>query len=135
VGYGHVETTVSRETLTAVLSGRFGVFDDSARKHPIRGRCPLYDVGVAYLSILECPDRGGWLRIGRARGPQDTRIRLPLRLPYFEQFDRVEDAYRRERQVQPGSRTKRLAVVYQRPKRLLKWSKMDVEHPNAGAIG
>ena len=43
-----------------------------------------------------------------------TSTRLPVRLLYFELFERVEDAYAREKQVQGWSRAKRLALVKDR---------------------
>ena len=77
---------------------------------------------MAYMYILECADRS--LYVGSTRdlehrlaqhgdgdGSAYTRSRLPVRLLYFEQFDRVADAYRREKQVQGWGRTKRLALI------------------------
>lgn len=77
---------------------------------------------MPYMYILECSDRT--LYVGSARnlehrlaqhadgeGAAYTRNRLPVRLLYFEKFDRVDDAYRREKQVQGWSRSKRLALV------------------------
>lgn len=77
---------------------------------------------MAYMYILECSDRT--LYVGSTRdlerrlwehnegnGSMYTSTRVPVRLLYFEQFDRVEDAYRREKQVQGWSRAKRLALV------------------------
>ncbi|ALJ22317.1 GIY-YIG nuclease family protein [Microbacterium sp. No. 7] len=40
-----------------------------------------------------------------------TRRRRPVRLVYFEHFDRVDDAYRREKQVQGWGRAKRRALI------------------------
>ena len=40
-----------------------------------------------------------------------TSTRLPVRLVYFEAFDRVNDAYRREKQVQGWGRSKRIALI------------------------
>lgn len=44
-------------------------------------------------------------------GAEYTRRRLPVRLLYFEEYDRIDDAYGREKQVQGWSRSKRLALV------------------------
>ena len=84
---------------------------------------------MAYMYILECSDRT--LYIGSTRdldhhfaphndgeGAVYTQTRLPVRLLYFERFARVDDAYRREKQVQGRSRAKRLALVHQRLDRL-----------------
>ena len=77
---------------------------------------------MPYMYILECSD--GSLYVGSTRnlehrlaqhsdgeGAAYTRNRLPVRLLYFEEFDRVDDAYRREKQVQGWGRAKRLALV------------------------
>lgn len=77
---------------------------------------------MAYMYILECADRSLYVgstrnldrrlaQHGEGDGAEYTRTRLPVRLLYFEQFDRVADAYRREKQVQGWGRAKRLALV------------------------
>ncbi|WP_426322786.1 GIY-YIG nuclease family protein [Microbacterium sp. E-13] len=84
---------------------------------------------MAYMYILECSDRTLYVgsthflehRLAQHKegeGAAYTRSRLPVRLLYFEQFDRVADAYRREKQVQGWSRTKRLALVHGKLDRL-----------------
>ena len=78
---------------------------------------------MAYMYILECSDRT--LYVGSTRnlearlwqhqvgeGALYTQTRLPVRLLYFEEFDRVDEAFRREKQVQGWSRPKRLALVH-----------------------
>ena len=75
------------------------------------------------MYILECSDRS--LYVGSTRnleyrlaqhqageGSLYTRTRLPVKLLYFEEFDRVDAAYFREKQVQGWSRSKRLALVH-----------------------
>ncbi|WP_194410071.1 GIY-YIG nuclease family protein [Microbacterium cremeum] len=77
---------------------------------------------MAYMYILQCAD--GSLYVGSTRhlehrlaqhndgeGAAYTRTRLPVSLVYFETFDRVDDAYRREKQVQGWGRAKRLALI------------------------
>ena len=91
---------------------------------------------MAYMYILECSDRS--LYVGSTRdleyrlaqhqegeGSQYTRSRLPVTLLYFEQFDRVSDAYRREKQVQGWGRAKRLALVKERAEKLPGLTKKD----------
>lgn len=80
---------------------------------------------MAYMYILECADRslyvGSTIDLKRrlaqhsnGEGALYTQNRLPVRLLYFEEFDRVEAAYRREKQVQGWGRAKRLALVHGR---------------------
>lgn len=84
---------------------------------------------MAYMYIVECSDRslyvGSTLDLERrlaqhnnGEGSLYTQTRFPVRLVYFEQFDRVDDAYRREKQVQGWSRSKRLALVHGKLDRL-----------------
>ena len=81
------------------------------------------------MYILECSDRS--LYVGSTRnlearlwqhqmgeGAIYTQRRLPVRLLYFEQYDRVDAAFRREKQVQGWSRAKRLALVHGKVERL-----------------
>ena len=84
---------------------------------------------MAYMYILECADRslyvGSTVNLERrlathnhGEGALYTRTRLPVRLLYFEEFERIESAYRREKQVQGWSRAKRLALVHGKLDRL-----------------
>jgi putative endonuclease len=74
------------------------------------------------MYILRCSD--GTLYVGstwdlerrlmqhnRGEGAKYTARRRPVTLLYSEDFDRVEDAFRREKQVQNWSRAKRMALV------------------------
>ena len=76
-----------------------------------------------YMYILEC--HNGLYYVGstnelrqRIREHQDglganfTRKNLPVKLVYFEEFDRIEDAFLREKQVQGWSRKKKEALIY-----------------------
>ena len=77
---------------------------------------------MAYMYILQCADES--LYVGSTRdlqyrieqhnsgeGAEYTANRRPVHLIYFEEFDRVEDAFRREKQVQGWGRAKRLALI------------------------
>jgi len=81
------------------------------------------------MYILECSDRTTYVgstinleaRLWQhqmGEGALYTQNRLPVRLLYCEQYDRVEDAFRREKQVQGWSKAKRLALVHDHPERL-----------------
>jgi putative endonuclease len=91
---------------------------------------------MAYMYILECSDRSLYVgstrdlehrlaQHGDGEGAQYTMTRLPVRLLYFEEFDRVEDAYRREKQVQGWGRAKRLALIKERLEKLPGLSRKD----------
>ncbi len=43
-----------------------------------------------------------------------TKKRLPVKLVYFEEFDRIDEAFYREKQVQGWSRKKKEALIYGR---------------------
>ena len=77
---------------------------------------------MAHMYILECSDNsfyvGSTLDLERrlaqhnaAEGAEYTRRRLPVRLVYAEAFDRIDDAYLREKQVQGWGRAKRMALI------------------------
>ena len=74
------------------------------------------------MYILECSD--GTYYVGstknleyrlsehqEGKGAKYTSRRLPVRLVYFEEYERVVDAYIREKQVQNWSRAKRQALI------------------------
>jgi putative endonuclease len=77
---------------------------------------------MPYTYILECCD--GSYYTGSTRnlekrlfehqsgmGAKHTAKRLPVRLVYCEEFDRIDDAFSREKQVQGWSRKKKQALM------------------------
>ena len=38
-------------------------------------------------------------------------IRLPLELVYYEEYDRIDDAFNREKQIQGWTRKKKMALI------------------------
>ncbi len=75
------------------------------------------------MYILECAN--GKYYVGSAKdlkarirqhqdgeGANFTWKNLPVRLVYFEEFERIDDAYNREKQVQSWSRRKKQALIY-----------------------
>ncbi|VXC18643.1 hypothetical protein MICRO8M_80280 [Microbacterium sp. 8M] len=81
---------------------------------------------MAWTYIVECADGSFYTgstdlidveaRIWQHNNDRDmsakfTRRRRPVRLVYAEAFDRVEDAFAREKQIQGWSRAKKLALI------------------------
>ena len=75
-----------------------------------------------YMYILECADASYYtgsttdleLRLQQhqsGEGANHTRKRLPVRLVYYEEFDRIDEAFYREKQVQGWSRRKKEALM------------------------
>jgi type I restriction enzyme R subunit len=75
-----------------------------------------------YMYILECSD--GSLYVGSTRelrlrieqhslgeGSRHTAAHRPIRLVYYECFDRIDEAFQREKQVQGWSRAKKVALI------------------------
>jgi putative endonuclease len=103
------------------LRTRFSRFDDCGR--PQRRRSSKrQDSAMPHMYILRCSD--GSLYVGstwdierrvaqhtRGEGAKYTARRLPVTLIYCEDYDRIEDAFRREKQVQNWGRAKRMALV------------------------
>lgn len=76
-----------------------------------------------YMYILECADSsyytGSTKNLRRrieqhqmGEGANHTKNRLPVKLVYFEEFDRIDFAFYREKQVQNWSRSKKEALIY-----------------------
>ena len=74
------------------------------------------------MYILECADGSYYVgstknleqRIMQhqsGKGSRYTSGRLPVKLVYGEEYDRIDDAYSREKQVQNWSRAKREALI------------------------
>lgn len=77
---------------------------------------------MPFMYILECSDRSlyvgsAWDLDRRLAQHQEgeaavyTKNRLPVRLLYFEQYERIENAFLREKHVQRWGRAKRLALA------------------------
>ncbi len=75
-----------------------------------------------YMYILECSDGSYYtgstkyleLRLNQhqnGEGAKHTKKRLPVKLIYFEEFQRIDEAFYREKQVQGWSRKKKEALI------------------------
>ncbi|WP_157155604.1 GIY-YIG nuclease family protein [Diaminobutyricimonas sp. LJ205] len=77
---------------------------------------------MPFMYILECSDGSYYVgstwdlsvRFEQHQAgsvPGYTARRLPVKLAYAEEFNRIDDAYAREKQVQNWSRAKRRALI------------------------
>ncbi len=77
---------------------------------------------MPYMYILECSDGSFYVgstvdlerRLAQhqiGEGAKYTARRRPVELRYCEQYDRVDEAFAREKQVQGWGREKRLALI------------------------
>lgn len=84
---------------------------------------------MAWMYILRCADgsyyvgstRNLELRLAQHQAGQGARYtarRLPVELVYYEEYEHVSDAYRREKQVQNWGRAKREALINGKPELL-----------------
>ena len=55
-------------------------------------------------------------------GANHTRTRLPVKLVYFEEFSRIDEAFFREKQVQGWSRRKKEALINNMPEKLKEYA-------------
>ncbi len=97
------------------------------------------------MYILECADGSFYTGSTKAlelrlqqhqngEGANHTRKRLPVKLLYFEEFNRIDEAYYREKQVQGWSRKKKEALINNMPEQLHELAKCmnDSHYKNAG---
>lgn len=82
-----------------------------------------------YMYILECCDgsyyTGSTKNLERrlaqhqaGEGAKHTKKRLPVKLVYFEEYNRIDEAFYREKQVQGWSRKKKEALINGKPELL-----------------
>ena len=75
-----------------------------------------------WIYILECSDKSFYtgstnnidLRLEQHKqgfGSNHTKKRLPVKLVYFEEFERIDDAFIREKQIQGWSKKKKEALI------------------------
>jgi putative endonuclease len=93
---------------------------------------------MAWMYILECSDGSYYVGSTKnleyrfsehqeGKGAKYTSRRLPVKLVYSEEYERVVDAYTREKQVQNWSRAKREALINGSEALLPKLAKKDFE--------
>ena len=79
-----------------------------------------------FMYILECSDgsyyTGSTIDLARrivqhqnGEGANHTKKRLPVTLVYYEEYQRIDDAFYREKQVQGWSRKKKEALIFGNP--------------------
>jgi putative endonuclease len=84
---------------------------------------------MAWMYILQCSDESYYigstknldLRFSQhqnGKGSRYTSARLPVQLVYCEEYERVSDAFYREKQVQGWTRRKREALINGSPELL-----------------
>ncbi len=77
---------------------------------------------MSYTYILKCVDNSYYTGSTKnleqrlwqhqnGQGAYHTKIRLPVTLVYVEHYDRVEEAFAREKQIQGWSRRKKEALI------------------------
>lgn len=97
----------------------------------------------AYMYILLCADRSYYvgsttevdLRVAQhqsGEGANFTRKRLPVKLVYYEEHERIEDAFNREKQVQRWSRKKKEALINGEFDKLKELSRNYTQFPRSG---
>ncbi len=98
-------------------------------------------MSIGFMYILECSDgsfytgstknlerrlkehQGGHLDTTTSsslddRGANYTKKRRPVKLVYYEEYSRIDEAFYREKQVQGWSRKKKLALIEGKPELL-----------------
>lgn len=84
---------------------------------------------IGYMYILRCSDGSYYtgsttnleLRLQQhqvGEGANHTKKHLPIKLMYYEEFQRIDEAFFREKQIQGWSRKKKEALIENRPKDL-----------------
>ncbi len=82
----------------------------------------INDAAYGYMYILQCGDGSFYtgsttelaLRIQQHKngeGANFTSKNLPVKLVYYENFDRIDEAFAREKQIQKWSRAKKIALI------------------------
>ena len=82
-----------------------------------------------FVYILECSDGSFYtgsttnleLRLAEHQagvGANHTKKRLPVRIVYFEEFQKIDEAYHREKQIQHWRRKKKEALINDMPNHL-----------------
>jgi len=95
------------------------------------------------MYILRCADRSYYVgstknldhrmeQHAAGRGSTYTSDRMPVTLVFFQEFERIDDAYSMEKRVQGWTRAKREALIEGRYADLKALSKKNFGNPKAG---
>jgi putative endonuclease len=87
-----------------------------------------------FVYILKCNDgsyyTGSTINLDKrllehntGNGANHTKKRLPVELIYYEEFQRIDEAFNREKQIQGWSRAKKEALISRNTNRLIELSK------------
>ena len=98
-----------------------------------------------YMYILECADGSyytgstndlDWRLIEHqnGEGANYTRKRLPVKLVYYEEYDGIDEAFDREKQVQRWSRKKKEALIFGRFEELPRLARNYTQFPRSSAL-
>jgi type I restriction enzyme R subunit len=104
------------------------------------------DIANGFMYILQCNDgsfyTGSTIDLARrieqhknGEGAEYTKLHSPVKLVYYETFERVDLAFEREKQVQKWSRAKKIALIKRDIELLKKLSKSKSEgEPKVGEL-
>ena len=92
------------------------------------------------MYILKCSDNSYYvgstkdleLRIQQHKngeGANHTKKYLPVELVYFDEFDRIDEAFSREKQIQKWRREKKEALINNQPNKLPKLARNYTQYP------
>ncbi|MBT8219442.1 MAG: GIY-YIG nuclease family protein [Bacteroidia bacterium] len=84
---------------------------------------PREQIGQCFIYILLCADGSYytgstidlWRRLSQhqnGEGANHTKKRLPVELVYYEEYSRIDVAFKREKQIQGWSRAKKSALIH-----------------------
>jgi putative endonuclease len=99
-----------------------------------------------WMYILECADGSYYtgstnnleMRLAqhqRGEGANYTKKRLPVKLVYYEEYDRIDEAFYREKQVQGWSRKKKEALIHGTPELLPELARNYTQFPRDASTG
>ena len=103
------------------------------------------DNAYGYMYILECGDGSFYtgstknlrLRINQHKngeGANFTAKHLPVKLVYYETFDRIDTAFKREKQIQKWSRAKKIALIQRDIEKLKQLSRSTSSRTNSTSL-
>ena len=95
-----------------------------------------------YMYILKCSDDTFYTgstndietrlqQHQNGEGANYTRKRLPVELVYYEEYQRIDEAFYREKQIQGWSRKKKKALINEEIDKLPKLSRNYTQHGNS----
>jgi len=119
---GSIFFTIFQSFMTVSTGSTAGVSASSTADEVDFDEIKYIEESYGYMYILQCHDGRFYtgstkdlnerlIKHKSGNGAKFTKSNLPIKLIYYEKFDRIDEAFKREKQIQGWSKAKKIALI------------------------